>query len=79
MFATRYFAARYFAPRYWPKVGADGAPAATGGVVWIWVNGVSTPPGAYQQGTQPTWMCVNGVWYLPDDLTAPWPRRSREE
>jgi hypothetical protein len=78
MFATRYFANAYFAPRYFPKVGADGAPV-TGGPVWVWVNGASQPPGTQVQGTQDVWMCVNGAWFIPAKLTAPWPRRARED
>ena len=79
MFATRYFADRYFAPRYWAKVGDDPA-AVTGGPVWVWVNGASQPPGTAQQGSQQGyWICVNGVWYKPNPVTPPWPRRARSE
>lgn len=73
MFAQRYFAARYFAPRYFAEVGADPAPI-TGGVVWIWLNGASTPPGTSIQGTEARWICINGVWRIPVK-GAPWPAR----
>ena len=59
------------------------APAApvvvTGGIVWVWVDGVSTPPGTSTQGSQSHWMCLNGVWILPAPKPAPWPRRFDKE
>lgn len=64
MFATRYFADRYFAPRYFPKVGAD-PPPVTGGPVWVWVNGVATPPANQATGSSPVWIWVNGTVFIP--------------
>lgn len=77
MFAARYYAPRYFAPRYFPKVGAAAA-AVVGGVVWVWVNGVATPPSNQVSGTQQHWMWVNGTVYVPPQGKWPaWPRRCR--
>ena len=76
MFAARYFAARYFPPRYFPEVGAD-PPPVTGGPVWVWVNGVVTPPGTSVQGTHDKWMWINGAVRIPaDPKRSKWPRRA---
>jgi hypothetical protein len=62
----------------YPGIAPDAPVVVTGGAVWVWVDGVSTPPGTSTQGTQDKWMWSNGVVIIPaDHKRSPWPRRAR--
>lgn len=64
----------------YPGIAPSAPVVVTGGMVWVWVDGVSTPPENSVQGTQREWMWINGQVVIPaDPKLSPWPRRARNE